>query len=222
MKKDSRQHTLTPAVISSVEEISPGAFLLSFPRTMSFSAGQVIKIALGENDSPRMYSICSGENDPYISILFNVKPDGSLTPQLSKCRDGDIIYAAYPFGSFTGNDRPAWWIATGTGIAPFYSMFRSGMVKDKQVIHGARYKNQFYFEKELGEALGDRYIQCCSAEKGDRVFSGRVTDYLKQLNELPSGILYYLCGNGLMVVEVRDMLIERGVAFSNIISEIYF
>jgi len=42
------------------------------------------------------------------------------------------------------------------------------------------------------------------------------------LTVIPADIKYYLCGKALMVVETRDILIERGVPFSNILSEIYF
>jgi ferredoxin--NADP+ reductase len=35
-------------------------------------------------------------------------------------------------------------------------------------------------------------------------------------------VKYYLCGKALMVVEVRDLLIEKGVDYANIIAEIYF
>ena len=121
-----------------------------------------------------------------------------------------------------GNKKPAFWIATGTGIAPFYSMFRSGQKNGKTLIHGARFLNQFYFEDELEWALGDRYIRCCSQEQSCDVFPGRVTEYLKQLENLPPDNQYFLCGKALMVVEVRDLLIEKGVPFHNIIAEIYF
>jgi ferredoxin/flavodoxin---NADP+ reductase len=224
MKKHDKPtiNDLFPVVISSIIEISPGAFLLSFPRGMTFHAGQVIKISLPLENSPRMYSICSGENDLNISILFNVKEDGSLTPPLSKCKAGDTILVSNPFGSFTSDRQPAWWIATGTGIAPYYSMYRSGLGENKTIIHGARFLNQFYFEKELQTNFGERYIRCCSYEKSPGTFSGRITDYLKQLGIIPSGYKYYLCGNGMMVVEVRDLLIAQGIPYTNIISEIYF
>ncbi len=39
---------------------------------------------------------------------------------------------------------------------------------------------------------------------------------------LPLNEKYYLCGNPLMVNEVRDLLIERGIPFDNILSEIFF
>ena len=33
---------------------------------------------------------------------------------------------------------------------------------------------------------------------------------------------YYLCGSAEMVVDTRDILIEKGIPFENIVSEIYF
>jgi ferredoxin/flavodoxin---NADP+ reductase len=218
----SAKSYLFPVRLRSVLEISPGAYYLTFPRPFEFQAGQVIKIALDSQDTPRMYSICSGEKDPETGVLFNVKQDGSLTPHLARCREGDSILVSEPFGSFTAESGPAWWIATGTGIAPFYSMLRSGRVKNKTLIHGVRFLDQFYFEKEWEVALGSRYIRCCSREEGAAAFPGRVNDYLEKAGEFPAGHKYYLCGNGMMVVEVRDLLISRGVPFANIIAEIYF
>jgi ferredoxin--NADP+ reductase len=49
-----------------------------------------------------------------------------------------------------------------------------------------------------------------------------VTAYLKSLDQLPSDRLWYLCGKALMVVEARDLLIERGIPYENIVAEIYF
>ena len=45
---------------------------------------------------------------------------------------------------------------------------------------------------------------------------------MKSENELPKQIKYYLCGNPEMVVEVRDIILGKGVDFENIIAEIYF
>ena len=112
-------------------------------------------------------------------------------------------------------------IATGTGLAPFYAMYRSGMSENKTLIHGVRHLNQFYFEDELEWSLGKNYVRCCSQEQSCDVFPGRVTNYLDGLQEFPD-VKYYLCGKALMVVEVRDMLIEKGVDYGNIIAEIYF
>jgi len=117
---------------------------------------------------------------------------------------------------------PAFWIATGTGIAPFYSMFQSGQFENKTLIHGVRRLNQFYFEDELDWALGKNYIRCCSQEQSCDVFPGRVTDYLKTLENLSKELPYFICGKALMVVETRDLLISKGIPYEKIIAEIYF
>lgn len=211
----------TVKVIENLE-ISPGTFFLSWEQKATFIPGQVVKVAIDRLHPPRIYSICSGQPDEKISILFNVKEEGYLTRQLAAAIPGDRILVSHPYGSFHGDHAPAYWIATGTGIAPFYSMFQSGLSDHKLLIHGARYLNQFYFEDELEWALGSNYIRCCSREHSCNVYPGRVTDYLLEKNQFPKDYKYYLCGKSLMVVDIRDLLISKGIPYENIFAEIYF
>ncbi len=207
--------------LTNNQEISPGVHVISFRRAFDFKPGQVVKISTDNEHPPRIYSICSGNKENEINILFNIKEDGFLTPKLSTMIPGEKILASKPYGSFLGSKDPAWWIATGTGIAPFFSMMKSGLVKNKTLIHGVRYLNQFYFEDELEEQLEENYIRCCSQESSCNVFPGRVTDYVKTINKLPN-VNYFICGQALMVVEMRDLLIEKGIPFDRIFAEIYF
>ena len=203
-------------------EISPGVYLISWTQKVPFIPGQVVKVAIDRLQPPRIYSVCSGNLDDKMSVLFNIKEDGYLTPKLANANPGDEIMVSFPYGSFHGDHMPAFWIATGTGISPFYSMFQSGLADNKVLIHGVSYLNQFYFEEELDWALGTNYIRCCSRETSDRVFSGRVTDYLLATNNFPKDYKYYLCGKSLMVVDVRDLLISKGIPYDQIFAEIYF
>jgi ferredoxin--NADP+ reductase len=218
----SNNHHLTQVTISSTEELSRGLFLISFNRTFNFVAGQVIGITLREDDARRLYSICSGEREDDVRVLYKVVDEGYLTPQLSDLEVGDTIWISPPGGEFTGTPEPAVWIATGTGIAPFYSMLRSGLGKNKLLLHGNRYLEQFHFYDEFLETLGQDYIRCCSGEKSQEVYDGRVTGYLEEQHNLNPALKYYLCGSTEMVVETRDLLISKGVPFGHIISEIYF
>jgi len=204
------------------EEISPGVFVLTIKRNFSFVPGQVISIALHAHDQPRMYSIASGTQDDEVWILYNIKPEGELTPEMAKLKPGNTIYISKPEGNFYGTARPAIWIASGTGIAPFVSMWRSGLKKDKMLIHGGRFLNSFYFEDEFKEALGKNYIRCCSQESGAGVYQGRLTHWLKEQENLVEDRKYYLCGSAEMVVETRDILIEKEIPYENIVAEIYF
>ena len=208
--------------VTGNQEISPGVHLISWHRTHDFQPGMVVKITTDSALTPRIYSICSGNDDEEVRILFSIKEEGVLTPRLAGVIPGMKIWATKPYGSFTDDKKPAWWIATGTGIAPFYSMFRSGISENKTLIHGVRNLSQFYFEDELEWAMGNRYVRCCAHEQSCNVYPGRVTHYLDEIKDLPAHINYYLCGKALMVVEVRDLLIAKGVPYQNILAEIYF
>jgi ferredoxin--NADP+ reductase len=215
-------HFLFAAKIQKVEEIAPEKFLLTFDKHFDLKAGQVVAIAANEQHDPRIYSICSGKNEQFLQILFDLKTDGTLTPQLAKMQPGSTIYVSKPYGSFLPDtETPMWWIASGTGIAPFHSMISSGFVADK-LLHGARTASNFYFERTFKQALKENYIRCNSGSDGRGDFFGRVTTWLENISNLPKHNKYYLCGRALMVVEVRDLLIARGIPYENIVSEIFF
>jgi len=216
------KHTVTPVSIIFTEQVAEGIYLFGILRSFKFEAGQVIGVALAEDGPRRLYSICSGEQDEEVWILYNVIEDGYLTPRLSDLELGDTIWITEPRGEFACNEEPAVWIASGTGIAPFYSMLRSGMAGNKILIHGNRYLEQFHFYDDFASGLGNNYIRCCTGETAEGVYHGRVTTYLSE-HPLPDpGLKYYLCGSAEMVVETRDILISKGVPFDRIISEIYF
>ena len=208
--------------ILSNSEISPNVFVLSFKRNFDFRAGQVLGLAMSTADDARLYSIASGDSDENINILYNIKPGGKLTPNLAALQQGDTLWITVPFGTYAGSAEPAYWIAAGTGIAPFMSMYRSGLGDGKTLLHGSRTLDGFYFSEQLVNDFGDRYVRCCSGQEGKGVYHGRVTQYLENSNDLPSDQKYYLCGSAEMVVECREILLNKGISFSNIVAEIYF
>jgi ferredoxin--NADP+ reductase len=209
-------------VVTGYREITPHVSMLTFKRNWSFLAGQNVGIAINLGDNPRMYSLSGGTEEKDGQIIFDVRPEGTLTPRLNQLRAGDKLLVSEPFGEFIGTHKPAWWIATGTGIAPFASMLRSGFNEQKKLIHGGSFLDSFYFEEEFKAALGNDYIRCCSRETGKGLFPGRVTDWLTAQKEIPTDIIYYLCGKAEMIVDVRDFLISKNVPFDNIQSEIFF
>jgi ferredoxin--NADP+ reductase len=214
--------TVVKAVVHSNDQIAPGAFILSFKRTFNFIPGQVVGITLAPDDEVRLYSIASGKDEPLIRILYTVLKKGYLTPKLSLLRKGDILFHSMPFGSFTGTVEPAYWIAAGTGIAPFASMYLSGLGNQKQVIHGSRFLHSFYFQELFLKTMEKNYIRCCSSEKGTGVFHGRLTEYVETQTGMPPDYFYYLCGSAEMIIETRSILLSKGIPFGNILAEIYF
>lgn len=208
--------------VLSNNEVAEGYFLLKFKRTFDFEPGQVIAITTEKSNAPRLYSICSSRFSETIDVLYGLVESGQLTPCMSKLKIGQDLWIGMPSGKFTSRTGKNYWIATGTGLAPFASMAFSGDIKNKILIHGVAYENQLFFRNKLTELLEKNYIGCCSKEECPGLFFGRVTHYLSTIEVLPNNATYYLCGNAEMVVETRELLISKGVSFDRILAEIYF
>ncbi len=214
--------TLYQVKVVNIQEVGPAHFLLRLPCRQVASPGQVVALTTDPAIPPRLFSLCNGNNDDAWEILFSIKSDGLLSPRLAQQQRGSILHVSDPFGSFLGDDQPAWWIAAGTGIAPFRAMLRSGLHPYKTLIHGARSPEHLIFSKEFAHAMQKRYIPCCSRGEGDGLYPGRLTNWLREQPNLPTRLNYDLCGSAEMVVEVRDILISKHIPIDQIRSEIYF
>lgn len=207
--------------ITGHTKISDEAFVISFIRDFEFTPGQCVALKLHNGEDYRIYSIASGAHHASVNILYTVNPSGSLTPRLSQLKPGDKILVSNPFGNFFTPGGETWWIAAGTGIAPFMSMACSGLADNKTLLQGAPVIDRFYFSNQLDTKL-NTYIRCCSRENHVGCYPGRVTTWLTEQTELPPGISYMICGSAEFVIDVRDILIEKGVRYDKIIAEIYF
>jgi len=207
--------------VAENQEIAPGIFRVAFPRPWDFFPGQTIALSTDPSIPARYYSIASGCHDPVVEILYDLVPEGLLTPRMAGLGAGDTLLSSEPFGAFLDGDGASLWIAAGTGVAPFASMARSGMVEDKTLVQGSRTLAGLYLRGYFSSVLGARYVPCCSTESAAGVFSGRSTAWISSA-ALPDAERVLLCGGSRMVVDARDALIARGVPFERVISEIYF
>lgn len=203
-------------------QLTTNTYLLEITKNIEFIAGQFVAISLANSEEKRLYSIASGEKDGTLKILYEVVPDGILTNQLCQLKAGDRVAVSEPMGRFLPTHGKALWIATGTGIAPFISMLHSGYSNDKTLLHGSRTVEGFLFQDQFASSMSDNYLRFCTTETAPGIISGRLTHHLKQMNGLDPDILYYLCGSNQMVVDVREILINKGIPYENIKAEIYF
>lgn len=211
---------LRPVDVTRLEPAGTDAWTVYWKRDFDFLPGQVVALSILPGGPQRLYSLATGRSEAEAGVLFNLAPEGWLTPQLAAVRPGHRLYVSDPLGSFVGFEGPAVWIANGTGVAPFLSMVRSGLTEGKLLIQGARTRSQFYGQESL-VVLGDRYIRCASADSGEGLVPGRLTTYLEQ-QKWTADRPFYLCGSASMIVDSRDLLIRAGVPFKNILSEVYF
>lgn len=220
-KHDLGDIQLFSVPVTGIEDLGEETYVFYFRRFFDFKTGQVVAISLDKYEPARLYSICSGEREDQIAILFKVKPDGFLTPRLAKKKVGESILVSKAFGAFYGTEKGDYWIAAGTGIAPFVSMVKSDLAKSKTLIQGGRQEQSFYYSALFESSSDMEYIKCSSVLEIEGYYSGRLTSYLKEA-ELDLTKDFFVCGSSEMVVQVRDILIDRGVDYDKIIAEIYF
>jgi ferredoxin/flavodoxin---NADP+ reductase len=220
-KRPGENLRLREVRVAENEQIAAGIFRLTFPREDDFIPGQTLALTTDPAIPARYYSIASGCHDPMMEVLYDLVPDGQLTPRLARLRPADLLLASGPFGAFCDGDGGSLWIAAGTGVAPFASMVRSGFLADKTLVHGSRTLAGLYLRGYFSSVLDGRYVPCCSTEKAAGVFFGRSTAWLSRA-ALPDTQRCLLCGSAGMVVDARDVLIARGVPYERVVSEIYF
>jgi benzoate/toluate 1,2-dioxygenase reductase subunit len=197
--------------------------VLSRPSDFVFNAGQRIRV--NHADAERDYSLTSAPTEPRLTLCVRLVPDGFFTPFLATVRWGTRLQLSGPHGYFTyrTKGRQAVFIATGTGIAPFVSMARTG-VQGFILLHGVSNENELNYAG-LWKETALRYVPCVS--KQDRsnnpprgLFTGRVTDVI-------DGILartaydFYLAGNGHMIREMTHR-IDESYPGSSIYTEVFY
>jgi ferredoxin-NADP reductase len=196
---------------------------LSRPAGFDFHAGQ--RICFLYEGQTRHYSLTNGPADPVIRLLVHHIREGLFTPVLAEAELGTRFQYTGPHGYFLfkPSQRPAVLVATGTGIAPFLAMFRSG-VHAAFLLHGVRTAIELYYGEFL-RTLPCTYVACLS-EAGPTdglaagVYAGKVTGYIE--NRLDRCAYdFYLCGRQDMVRDVTLMVDEYFPA-SHVYTEVFY
>jgi NAD(P)H-flavin reductase len=193
---------------------------LGKPPLFNFKPGQ--RICLIYNAVERDYSMVSTPADTDLILCIRYVKEGMLSPQLSSLTMGTRLEFTGPHGYFTfqPSPRPAIFVATGTGIAPFCSIVSSG-VTDITLLHGVTLADDLYYADFLRSAVKS-YIPCLSKpdESSEDYITGRVTDYLQQ-QLAPGAYDFYLCGRSEMIRDAT-LLIDERFEGSFIYTEQYF
>jgi benzoate/toluate 1,2-dioxygenase reductase component len=194
---------------------------LERPPKFQFLAGQRIRLLAGGKN--RDYSLIPDDTRNQLALLIRSVDNGIVSTHLSRCPLGTALDFSGPGGHFIyrPSSRPAVFVATGTGIAPFAAMCRAG-VRGFVILHGGRHPDDLYF-RNLVEPAAAHYIPCLTGDVpslADDAFPGRVTKYLQ--HHLPADAYdFYLAGRREMIAEVIDIVDHRFPA-SRVYSEMFF
>ena len=176
------------------------SFRVTRPQSLRFRSGEFVMIGLmGETGKPllRAYSIASPAWDEELEFYSIKVPDGPLTSRLQHIKPGDeIILRPKPVGTLVHDallpGKRLWFLATGTGLAPFASLMREPETYEKynQIImmHTCREVAELDYGRTLveslkddpliGDLVGDKLVYYPTTTREASARMGRVTDNL--------------------------------------------
>ena len=192
---------------------------LKKPPAFAFKPGQ--RICLSHNSITRDYSLVSAPDDSDLVLCIRNVSGGVLSPELSALPIGSRLHFTGPDGYFVFRPsvRPAVFVATGTGIAPFCSMVRAG-ITEVTLLHGVATAADLYYASVFKSTM-KRYIPCLSQKDFSTadVFGGLVTDYLQQHLD-KRHYDFYLCGRRQMIRDVT-LLVDENFEGSYLYTELF-
>ncbi|MFE3839141.1 ferredoxin--NADP reductase [Pseudogemmobacter sonorensis] len=239
VERPAKPHLPDAQTVTSVRHWTDSlfSFRVSRPQSLRFRSGEFVMIGLlGDNGKPllRAYSIASPAWDEELEFYSIKVPDGPLTSKLQHVKPGDqIILRPKPVGTLVHDallpGKRIWFLATGTGLAPFASLMREPETYEKyeQVImmHTCRTQDELEYGRVLveslkddpliGELVGDKLLYYPTTTRDDFHRKGRVTENLqsgKVFEDLglprmnPEEDRAMVCGSLAFNIDVKELL----------------
>lgn len=225
------------AVLTAAELVARDTFVyrLALDAPLPFRAGQFVNLMV-PNATPRgerSYSVWSGPGDPSVlELCIKLFEGGAASEYLRAARVGDTLNIRGPYGIFCAKPEhdPLVFVATATGLAPFRSMLEEAVAardpRRYRLYFGVRSEEDLFavddLERYAGALPDFSYRVCLSRPSAAWTgFEGRVTHALAADFPTPTEH-FYLCGNGAMIEETRDLLKGRGLERKHIHVEKYY
>ncbi len=200
-----------------------------------FSAGQFTSLALDINGEriARPYSFLSSPDQQPLEFFFYTATNGVLSNALVKLNPGESVWVRQQaHGFFTMDEVPdaqeLWMIATGTGVAPFFSILGSAtpwqrfehiiLVHAVRTAADLRYQHliESYAENYPGKFSFQSFVsrESCKGALPGRVPAAIANGDLeravgRQLDKEKSHVM--LCGNPDMVKDTVELLNLRNM-----------
>lgn len=224
------------AVLKQVTDLTHDVkeFIFHCELDLAFKAGQFVNFKI-EDDQPgmcfRAYSVVRySSDDKAFTLAIKMVPDGRGSTFLKNLNEGDSVQFIGPVGNFCIRDasKKLGLIATGTGIAPFISYLEDLVENNNDVattlLWGVRHGEDIFYRDILdgfSHTLPNfSYFICTSQETVEGCLVGRTSaHYIEHFKEF-SNADFYLCGNGKMIDQAKELLPEQlGVSAEHIFHE---
>jgi len=209
-----------------------------------FIQGQYItlRMEIDGEDLRRSYSICSCPFGKELRVAVKQIPNGKFSTYANTLlKVGDKMDVMPPLGSFytdinEQNEKNYAAFASGSGITPIMSIIRATLKAEPKstfnLFYGNRTKETILFNSDLDDLQSDYpnrlhvYHVLSRDSDIEHKFRGRLSaekckEYHNDLVDLTSLDEVFLCGPEEMIFEIKDTLVDIGVAEANIHFELF-
>ncbi len=201
-------------------------FVIEKPSGYTFASGQAADIALNETDWNQKFrpftftGLNSWEN---LELLVRIYPErNGVTAKLSKVNTGAELILTKPYGAIEYKGSGVF-IAGGTGITPFLSIFRELKKQNRLATNKLIYSNHTSRDviagAELHDLFKENYINHYTREgvigfRERRIDKDILIDYIKDF-----GQRFYVCGSQNFVTDISKILLELGANTDSLVIE---
>jgi ferredoxin-NADP reductase len=200
------------------------------PRIPDFVPGQFLNLTADVPDHGRIrraYSIASSPMDSTIDLTIKKFEDGVLSKFLCECAAvGNVFHVMGPYGVFTLREmRPRLlFVAGGSGVVPFRSMWRYILQRNLDIfttlVYATRSPEFVIYRDEIAELPPSRFqVVHVHSRYGERRRLNRTL--LQEIAGSLANTFCYACGPPQFCVDIREWLMELGVAREDILVEKY-
>ncbi|HEU4513241.1 MAG TPA: benzoate 1,2-dioxygenase electron transfer component BenC [Nocardioidaceae bacterium] len=189
---------------------------------LAFLPGQYVNVAVPGTGVTRSYSFANAPSENEVSFLVRVNEQGAMSEYLrDRAQVGDSLEMTGPMGSFFLREpqRPALYLAGGTGLAPLLSMLRKqredGFAYPVHLVYGVSRDDDLVhletLEQLSSEVAEFTYEHCVSDPASTAPSKGYVTGLVRPEHVHDGNVDVYLCGPPAMVESVRGHLEAEGI-----------
>lgn len=208
---------------------------ISRPASFQFEPGHYARLGLagagGEDVVHKPYSLVSAPADDFLEFLIVLIPGGGFSERLRGLALGAPIWLdARAFGFFLpgqlADGEHLWMLATGTGLGPYVSMLRAGVVQPRfahiVLVHSCRLASDLAYAEELQQLAAAsagqiQYQPIVTREVGATPLCGHIPDLLVggslqaqcDLSFEASRSRVMVCGNPVFSAAMRRLMVAR-------------
>jgi ferredoxin-NADP reductase len=218
------------ATVLEVASETPRAanLVLDLPQWRGHRPGQHVDVRLTADDgyqAQRSYSVASAPHEDRLVLTVERLDDGEVSPYLvDELRAGDPLELRGPIGGYFVWDEPLGgpllWVAGGSGIVPFRSMWRHraaiGSAVPVRLLVSARSQPLLIYAEELQKVASDDVDVSVTLTREQpegwqghrgRIDAGLLAEVAWRPDEHP---LVYVCGPTAFVETAADALVGLG------------